>query len=83
LVTGEEENASGDHGVSVSLGAIKPACSNSSIPQSFRVHTEEPFATYFDEKIAVPEEKVRETWTHPCPTSEPFVLMKLILLLFM
>ena len=54
------ENASGDHGVSVSLGAIKPACSNSSIPQSFRVHTEEPFATYFDEKIAVPEEKVSD-----------------------
>ena len=54
------ENASGDHGVSVSLGAIKPTCSNSSIPQSFRVHTEEPFATYFDEKIAVPEEKVSD-----------------------
>ncbi|OWK17008.1 hypothetical protein Celaphus_00011492 [Cervus elaphus hippelaphus] len=52
------ENASGDHGVSVSLGAINPACSNSSIPQSPGAHTEEPFTTYFDEKIAIPEEKL-------------------------
>ncbi|KAI4546567.1 hypothetical protein MG293_003122 [Ovis ammon polii] len=67
-----DENASGDHGVSVSLGAIKPACSNSSIPQSFRVHTEEPFTTYFDEKIAVPEEKhsclsFRKLWAFTGP----------------
>ena len=54
------ENASGDHGVSVSLGAINPACSNSSIPQSSGAHTEEPFTTYFDEKIAIPEEKVSD-----------------------
>uniref|UniRef100_A0A8C6FQW4 Solute carrier family 11 member 1 n=1 Tax=Moschus moschiferus TaxID=68415 RepID=A0A8C6FQW4_MOSMO len=52
-----EENASGDHEVSVSLGVINPACNNSSIPQSRGAHTEEPFTTYFDEKIAVPEEK--------------------------
>jgi len=54
------ESASGDHGVSVSLGAINPARSNSSIPQSPEVYTEEPFTTYFDEKIAVPEEKVSD-----------------------
>ncbi|XP_059743228.1 natural resistance-associated macrophage protein 2-like [Bos taurus] len=55
-----DESASGDHGVSVSLGAINPARSNSSIPQSPEVYTEEPFTTYFDEKIAVPEEKVNK-----------------------
>ena len=54
------ENASGDHGVSVSLGAINPARSNFSIPQSPGAHTEEPFTTYFDEKIAIPEEKVSD-----------------------
>ncbi|KAF4010249.1 hypothetical protein G4228_001752, partial [Cervus hanglu yarkandensis] len=67
-----DENASGDHGVSVSLGAINPACSNSSIPQSPGAHTEEPFTTYFDEKIAIPEEKpscfsFRKLWAFTGP----------------
>ncbi|XP_055250072.1 natural resistance-associated macrophage protein 2-like [Moschus berezovskii] len=67
-----DENASGDHEVSVSLGVINPACSNSSIPQSRGAHREEPFTTYFDEKIAVPEEKhscfsFRKLWAFTGP----------------
>ena len=54
------EDASGDHGDSASLGAINPAYSNSSIPQSPGVGSEDPFTTYFDEKIAIPEEEVSD-----------------------
>uniref|UniRef100_A0A8C9AEF7 Uncharacterized protein n=1 Tax=Prolemur simus TaxID=1328070 RepID=A0A8C9AEF7_PROSS len=50
------ENASGDHGDTASLGAFNPAYSNSSLPQSTE-HSEEPFDTYFNEKIAIPEEE--------------------------
>ncbi|KAM9673498.1 natural resistance-associated macrophage protein 2 isoform 4-T5 [Trichechus inunguis] len=49
-----DDNASGDHGDTASLGAINPAYSNSSLTQSTG-HSEEPFTTYFDEKIAIPE----------------------------
>ena len=48
------EDAFGDHGDSASLGAINPAYS--SIPQSSRGLSEEPFTTYLDENHAVPEE---------------------------
>ena len=54
------EDASGDHGDPASLGAINPAYSNSSLPQSSGGHSEEPFTTYFDEKIAIPEEEVSD-----------------------
>ena len=43
-----------------SLGAINPAYSHSSLPQSPGGLSEEPFTTYFDEKIAIPEEEVRD-----------------------
>ncbi|KAM9229574.1 natural resistance-associated macrophage protein 2 isoform 2-T2 [Dugong dugon] len=49
-----DDNASGDHGDTASLGAINPAYSNSSLTQPTG-HSEEPFTTYFDEKIAIPE----------------------------
>ena len=54
------EDASGDHGDSASLGAINPAYSNSSIPQSPGAGSADPFTTYFDEKIAIPEEEVSD-----------------------
>ena len=54
------EDASGDHGDSASLGAINPAYSNSSILQSPGAGSEDPFTTYFDEKIAIPEEEVSD-----------------------
>ncbi|KAH0510640.1 Natural resistance-associated macrophage protein 2 [Microtus ochrogaster] len=50
------DGASGDHGDSASLSAINPAYSNSSLPQSTG-DSEEPFTTYFDEKIPIPEEE--------------------------
>ncbi|OWK16662.1 hypothetical protein Celaphus_00011487 [Cervus elaphus hippelaphus] len=53
-----DEDASGDHGDSASLGAINPAYSNSSIPQSPGAGSADPFTTYFDEKIAIPEEEL-------------------------
>ncbi|EHB00507.1 Natural resistance-associated macrophage protein 2 [Heterocephalus glaber] len=65
------ENASGDHGDSASLDDISSACSNSSLPQSTG-HAEEPFATYFDDKIAIPEEEYscfsfRKLWAFTGP----------------
>ena len=54
------EDASGDHGDSASLGAINPAYSNSSIPQSSGGLSEEQFTTYLDENHAVLEEKVSD-----------------------
>lgn len=53
------DDASEDHGDFADLGAINPAYSNSSLPQSTG-HSEEPFSTYFDEKIAIPEEEVSD-----------------------
>lgn len=51
--------ASEDYGDSASLGAINPAYSSSSLPQSPGT-SEEPFTTYFDEKIPIPEEEVSD-----------------------
>ncbi|XP_070645207.1 natural resistance-associated macrophage protein 2 isoform X6 [Bos indicus] len=67
-----DEDASGDHGDSASLGAINPAYSNSSIPQSPGAGSEDPFTTYFDEKIAIPEEEYscfsfRKLWAFTGP----------------
>lgn len=67
-----DEDASGDHGDSASLGAINPAYSNSSVPQSPGAGSEEPFTTYFDEKIAIPEEEYscfsfRKLWAFTGP----------------
>uniref|UniRef100_A0A9L0I9S1 Solute carrier family 11 member 2 n=1 Tax=Equus asinus TaxID=9793 RepID=A0A9L0I9S1_EQUAS len=66
-----DDDASGDHGDSASLGAINSAYSNSSLPQSTG-HSEEPFTTYFDEKIAIPEEEYscfsfRKLWAFTGP----------------
>lgn len=58
----DSDGASGDHGDSASLGAINPAYSNSSLPHSTG-DSEEPFTTYFDEKIPIPEEEVSDS---PC-----------------
>ncbi|XP_008567206.1 PREDICTED: natural resistance-associated macrophage protein 2 isoform X2 [Galeopterus variegatus] len=66
-----DDNASGDHGDSASLGAINPAYSNSSLSQSTG-HSDEPFATYFDEKITIPKEEYscfsfRKLWAFTGP----------------
>ncbi|PNJ25636.1 SLC11A2 isoform 7, partial [Pongo abelii] len=52
-----DDSVSGDHGESASLGTINPAYSNPSLPQS-PGDSEEYFATYFNEKISIPEEEV-------------------------
>ncbi|XP_007936132.1 natural resistance-associated macrophage protein 2 [Orycteropus afer afer] len=62
MVLGPQQNmpngdTSGDHGDAASLGAINPAYSNSSLPQATG-RSDEPFTTYFDEKIPIPEEEV-------------------------
>ncbi|XP_025139945.1 natural resistance-associated macrophage protein 2 isoform X4 [Bubalus bubalis] len=67
-----DEDAFGDHGDSASLGAINPAYSNSSIPQSSRGLSEEQFTTYLDENHAVLEEKhscfsFRKLWVFTGP----------------
>ncbi|XP_026962078.1 natural resistance-associated macrophage protein 2 isoform X2 [Sagmatias obliquidens] len=67
-----DEDASGDHGDSASLGAINPAYSNSSLPQSPGGHSEDAFTTYFDEKIAIPQEEYscfsfRKLWAFTGP----------------
>ncbi|KAF4010247.1 hypothetical protein G4228_001754 [Cervus hanglu yarkandensis] len=66
-----DEDAFGDHGDSARLGAISPACSNSSIPQSSRGLSEEPFTTYLNENHAVPEEyscfSFRKLWVFTGP----------------
>lgn len=58
----DSDGASGDHGDSASLGTINLAYSSSSLPQSTG-DSEEPFTTYFDEKIPIPEEEVSDS---PC-----------------
>ncbi|KAF0884982.1 NRAM2 protein, partial [Crocuta crocuta] len=65
------DDASGDHGDSASLGTLNPAYSNSSLSQSTG-HSQEPFTTYFDEKIAIPEEEYscfsfRKLWAFTGP----------------
>uniref|UniRef100_A0A8C5V5Y8 Solute carrier family 11 member 1 n=1 Tax=Microcebus murinus TaxID=30608 RepID=A0A8C5V5Y8_MICMU len=49
-------NVSGDHRDTAGLDAFSCAYGNSSLPQSTK-HSEEPFATYFNEKITIPEEE--------------------------
>ncbi|XP_059538890.1 natural resistance-associated macrophage protein 2 isoform X1 [Myotis daubentonii] len=76
MVLGPEQKmpdgaASEDHGDSASLGAINPAYSSSSLPQSPGT-SEEPFTTYFDEKIPIPEEEhscfsFRKLWAFTGP----------------
>ncbi|XP_077609510.1 natural resistance-associated macrophage protein 2 isoform X1 [Crocuta crocuta] len=66
-----DDDASGDHGDSASLGTLNPAYSNSSLSQSTG-HSQEPFTTYFDEKIAIPEEEYscfsfRKLWAFTGP----------------
>ncbi|XP_024847403.1 natural resistance-associated macrophage protein 2-like isoform X7 [Bos indicus] len=67
-----DEDAFGDHGDSASLGALNPAYSNSSIPQSSGGLSEEHFTTYLDENNAVLEEKhscfsFRKLWVFTGP----------------
>ncbi|CAK6443451.1 unnamed protein product [Pipistrellus nathusii] len=76
MVLGPEQKmpdgaASEDYGDSASLGAINPAYSSSSLPQS-PGGSEEPFTTYFDEKIPIPEEEhscfsFRKLWAFTGP----------------
>ncbi|XP_037704288.1 natural resistance-associated macrophage protein 2 isoform X2 [Choloepus didactylus] len=65
-----DDDASGDPGDNASLGAINPAYSNSSLPQSTEP-SEDPFTTYFDEKIPIPEEyscfSFRKLWAFTGP----------------
>lgn len=66
-----DDDASEDHGDCASLGVINAAYSSSSIPQSNR-HADEPFTTYFDEKIPIPEEEYscfsfRKLWAFTGP----------------
>ncbi|GAB1299847.1 Natural resistance-associated macrophage protein 2 [Apodemus speciosus] len=66
-----DDGASGDHGDSASLGTINLAYSSSSLPQSTG-DSEEPFTTYFDEKIPIPEEEYscfsfRKLWAFTGP----------------
>ncbi|XP_032732663.1 natural resistance-associated macrophage protein 2 isoform X1 [Lontra canadensis] len=66
-----DDEVSGDHGDSPSLGALNPAYSTSSLPQS-EEHSQEPFTTYFDEKITIPEEEYscfsfRKLWAFTGP----------------
>ncbi|XP_010856133.1 PREDICTED: natural resistance-associated macrophage protein 2-like isoform X2 [Bison bison bison] len=67
-----DEDAFGDHGDSASFGALNPAYSNSSIPQSSGGLSEEHFTTYLDENNAVLEEKrscfsFRKLWVFTGP----------------
>nr|XP_019580122.1 PREDICTED: natural resistance-associated macrophage protein 2 isoform X2 [Rhinolophus sinicus] len=66
-----EDDSSEDHGDFASLGAINPAYSHTSLPQASG-HSDEPFTTYFDEKIAIPEEEYscfsfRKLWAFTGP----------------
>ncbi|XP_048072729.1 natural resistance-associated macrophage protein 2 isoform X5 [Ursus arctos] len=66
-----DDDASGDHGDSPSLGTLNPAYSSSSLPQSAE-DSQEPFTTYFDEKITIPEEEhscfsFRKLWAFTGP----------------
>ncbi|XP_045410881.1 natural resistance-associated macrophage protein 2-like [Lemur catta] len=73
-------NAFGDHGDTASLGAFNPAYSNSSLPQSTE-HSEEPFDTYFNEKITIPEEEYSCFSFHKlCAFTGPGFLMSIAFL---
>ncbi|EAW58162.1 solute carrier family 11 (proton-coupled divalent metal ion transporters), member 2, isoform CRA_d [Homo sapiens] len=66
-----DDSVSGDHGESASLGNINPAYSNPSLSQS-PGDSEEYFATYFNEKISIPEEEYscfsfRKLWAFTGP----------------
>ncbi|XP_045729397.2 natural resistance-associated macrophage protein 2 isoform X1 [Mirounga angustirostris] len=66
-----DDDVSGDHGDSPSFGTLNPAYSTSSLPQSTE-HSQEPFTTYFDEKITIPEEEYscfsfRKLWAFTGP----------------
>lgn len=76
----DSDGASGDHGDSASLGAINPAYSSSSLPHSTG-DSEEPFTTYFDEKIPIPEEEVSDTVCQgPCvPLGRGKVLLSVLI----
>uniref|UniRef100_A0A2I2YPC4 Solute carrier family 11 member 2 n=1 Tax=Gorilla gorilla gorilla TaxID=9595 RepID=A0A2I2YPC4_GORGO len=65
-----DDSVSGDHGESASLGNINPAYSNPSLPQS-PGDSEEYFATYFNEKISIPEEEARVQWCNPGSPQPP------------
>ncbi|XP_050604687.1 natural resistance-associated macrophage protein 2 isoform X4 [Macaca thibetana thibetana] len=64
-------SVSGDHGESACLGTVNPVSSNPSLPRS-PGDSEEYFATYFNEKISIPEEEYscfsfRKLWAFTGP----------------
>uniref|UniRef100_A0A2K6LVF4 Solute carrier family 11 member 2 n=2 Tax=Rhinopithecus TaxID=542827 RepID=A0A2K6LVF4_RHIBE len=66
-----DDSVSGDHGESACLGTVNHVYSNPSLPQS-PGDSEEYFATYFNEKIAIPEEEYscfsfRKLWAFTGP----------------
>ncbi|XP_074082017.1 natural resistance-associated macrophage protein 2 isoform X2 [Macrotis lagotis] len=65
------EDGSGDHGDTASLGAVNTIYSNQS-PSQAPAFQEEPFSTYFNEKISVPDEEhscfsFRKLWAFTGP----------------
>ncbi|XP_043821965.1 natural resistance-associated macrophage protein 2 isoform X2 [Dromiciops gliroides] len=65
------EEGSGDHGDTASLGAVNTIYS-SPFPSQSPAFPEEPFTTYFDEKISIPEEEYscfsfRKLWAFTGP----------------
>uniref|UniRef100_A0A2K5WCV1 Solute carrier family 11 member 2 n=1 Tax=Macaca fascicularis TaxID=9541 RepID=A0A2K5WCV1_MACFA len=65
------QDVSGDHGESACLGTVNPVSSNPSLPRS-PGDSEEYFATYFNEKISIPEEEYscfsfRKLWAFTGP----------------
>uniref|UniRef100_A0A2K5IC03 Solute carrier family 11 member 2 n=1 Tax=Colobus angolensis palliatus TaxID=336983 RepID=A0A2K5IC03_COLAP len=66
-----DDSVSGDHGESACLGTVNSVYSNPSLPQS-PGDSEEYFATYFNEKISIPEEEYscfsfRKLWAFTGP----------------
>uniref|UniRef100_A0A0D9R0T9 Solute carrier family 11 member 2 n=1 Tax=Chlorocebus sabaeus TaxID=60711 RepID=A0A0D9R0T9_CHLSB len=66
-----DDSVSGDHGESACLGTVNPVSSNPSLPRS-PGDSEEYFATYFNEKISIPEEEYscfsfRKLWAFTGP----------------
>ncbi|KAM6214487.1 natural resistance-associated macrophage protein 2 [Rhynchocyon petersi] len=66
-----DDNTSGDHGDTASLGTVNPAYSSTS-PLPHSKYSEEHIATYFDEKIPIPEEEYscfsfRKLWAFTGP----------------
>ncbi|XP_027700095.1 natural resistance-associated macrophage protein 2 isoform X3 [Vombatus ursinus] len=65
------EDGSGDHGDTASLGAVNTIYSSNS-PSEASASQEEPFTTYFDEKVSIPEEEYscfsfRKLWAFTGP----------------